>query len=425
MSSDLSHQDLPNQATVQGQQGTFPTGLSDHVNAGMTPEELSETKRYHTCHLVCRLLDTFLDLGVLASIVFFCATPFDAWLQSFHPFQSAWWRLPIFFLTITAIHLVLSFPLAYYAGFVLEHRFQLSRQSQLRWLARHLVKCSLSSGFGLLLVTTVFGIIWFFGTWWWCVAALVAFLFSIGVGQLAPVLILPLFYKIEKMTDPALTAQFHQLAAGTSLQIEGVYRMCLSKETVKANAMLAGLGRTRRVILGDTLITGFTADEVAVVLAHEIGHHVFRHIPKLIGLGMISSLLSLWFCDVVLRWQLATGEVIDYRQVPVSFLPLLMLLVTACSLIYTPLQNTLSRHFERQSDQFALQKTGNPDAFRSAFRKLAKLNKADPDPPVLQVWLFHDHPPISERLAYAEVEPTMLSDDREKHSTSLSCAKRL
>ena len=172
--------------------------------------------------------------------------------------------------------------------------------------------------------------------------------------------------------------------------------MDMSRETVKANAMLAGLGRTRRVIMGDTLLDGFTPDEIEVIFAHEIGHHVHRHIPKLIAAGMAFMLAGFWACDFVLRaWMQHTIGVVDYAAV-------LLLTLTAFSLLLEPVQNVLSRRYERQCDRYAIRRTGLREAYLSAFRKLAVLNKDDPCPNPIAVFLFHSHPPIAERLAMAE-----------------------
>jgi len=193
-----------------------------------------------------------------------------------------------------------------------------------------------------------------------------------------------------------------RLAEGTGLSIEGVYRMDLSSETTKANAMLAGLGRTRRVIMGDTLLDGFSADEIEVVFAHEIGHHVYRHIYKLIAVGVLLSAAGFWICDQILRsWASIGADGISYNQLPVASLPLLMFSLTVFSLLLEPPQNAISRHFERQCDRYALERIGQREAYLSAFRKLAQLNKDDPSPNPVAVFLFHSHPPIAERLAMA------------------------
>ena len=162
----------------------------------------------------------------------------------------------------------------------------------------------------------LYWVIWLAGPWWWLAAAAVFFVVSVILGQLLPVLVLPLFYKIERLDNAELAERMARLAAGTGLSIEGVYRMGLSEETVKANAMLAGLGRTRRVLMGDTLLDQFTSDEIEVIFAHEIGHHVFRHIRKMIVAGVLYSLLGFWICDRVLAWwvQMQYGAPVDAHQ---------------------------------------------------------------------------------------------------------------
>lgn len=219
-------------------------------------------------------------------------------------------------------------------------------------------------------------------------------------------LILPLFYKVEPLDDVALTSRFRRLCAETDLSIEGIYRMRLSSETAKVNAMLAGLGRTRRVILGDTLLDSFTPDEIEVVFAHEVGHHVFRHLRKLLAGGLVVSVVSFLLCDLALRQYLtSTGGGLEYATLPIHALSLIILVVSVFSLLLGPLQNAISRHFERQCDRYALDRTGMQDAYRSAFTKLAALNKADPDPHPLEVFLFHDHPRIAQRIARAKDAP--------------------
>jgi STE24 endopeptidase len=373
-------------------------------SAGLSGAELAEAQRYGRLELICTLADKGLDLAYLAVAALLLARPLDAWLQTAPWLQRNWsLRLSVLLILITAAHVCVSFPLSLYAGYVLEHRFGLSTQSFGRWLWRYAKRMILSLAFGLLLILGLYWLIWTTGPAWWLVAAGAFFVVSVLLGQLAPVLILPLFYRIDKLDAPELSECIAALAEGTGLSIEGVYRIRLSDETVKANAMLAGLGRTRRVLLGDTLLDGFTPEEIEVIFAHEIGHHVFRHIRKMIIAGLLSSAAGFWICDRLLagwlgHWQSA----VDYAAMPVYTLPMIMLILTALAMLFEPLHNFVSRHFERQADRYALTHTGRKDAYRSAFRKLARLNKDDPQPPWLDVVLFHSHPPIAERLAMAE-----------------------
>lgn len=374
-------------------------------SSGMTDDELAEAKRYGRYDLICMLADKAVDLAFLTAAALLLARPLDTWLQSYPvlgDYRSL--RLVVLLLIVTAAHATVSFPLSLYSGHILEHQFGLSRQTLGGWLWRYVKRNLLAVAFGAVMFLILFQVIWTVGPWWWLVAAGAFFVVSVLMGQLMPVLILPLFYKIEKLDDPELGQRMARLAKGTGLSIEGVYRMGMSEETVKANAMLAGLGRTRRVLLGDTLLDQFTGDEIEVILAHEIGHHVFHHIRKMIVAGIFYSAAGFWICDYLLADSIKSVDG-TYSQMPVHVLPLLMLVLTAFAMLLEPLQNAFSRRYERQSDRYALQRTGLVDAYRTAFRKLAKLNKDDPDPHWLDTLLFHSHPPIAERLAMAEETP--------------------
>ena len=374
------------------------------TDTGMSGGELAEAKRYGRLELSCAVADKAVDVVYLTIAAFLLAAPLDRWLQTYPLLARNWsLRLAALLLVVMAIHVAVSFPLSFYSGHLLEHRFQMSTQTFGRWLWRYVKRNVLALAFSLVLVLALYWLIWTWGRWWWLAAAAAFFVVTILLGQLMPVLILPLFYKIEKLDVPELTDRVARLAAGTGLSIEGVYRLDLSAETVKANAMLAGLGRTRRVLLGDTLLSGFTPEEIEVIFAHEIGHHVFRHIRKMLIAGVFYSAAGFWVCDRLLAvWMTRGGGRLDYARLPVDTLPLVLLILTLFGTLLEPLQNFVSRRYERQADRYALERTGLKDAYLSAFRKLAKLNKDDPNPHWLDVFLFHSHPPVAQRLAMAE-----------------------
>jgi STE24 endopeptidase len=377
---------------------------TDNESAGMTDDELMEARHYGRLELYCKLIDMTIDIAYIAMAAFLFAVPIDGWLNNFQlagRFSSV--RLLLLYLLMTGGHIIVSFPLSFFSGHVLQHQFHLSTQSFGAWLWRYVKRMCLSMALTMVLLLGLYWLIWTTGRMWWITAAGAFFLVSVLLGQLAPVLILPLFYKIEKLDVPELSQRLNSLSAGTGLSIEGVYRLDLSEETVKANAMLAGLGRTRRVLLGDTLLNNFSPDEISVIFAHEIGHHVFHHIRKLIVLGFIFSAVGFFICDRVLSSWAAIGQnSLDYSNMPVYTLPLLMFVLTVFGMLLEPLQNMAGRHFERQSDFYALKHSENREAYVSAFRKLAKINKDDPNPHPWEVFMFHSHPPIAERLSMAE-----------------------
>lgn len=376
-------------------------------HAGLSQENLTEAKQYGRLSLYCDLADRAIDLSYLSVASIWLGRPFDAWLAA-QPILADWrsLRLVALLLGLMAIHVAVSFPLSVYSGHVLEHRFGLSNQTFHGWLWRYTKHNLLGIAFAALLFLGLFWIIWTTGPWWWLVGTGAFFVVSIVMGRLVPVLILPLFYHIEKLDAPEVTDRVRRLAEGTGLSIEGVYRLDLSEETRKANAMLAGLGRTRRVLLGDTLLEEFAPEEIEVIFAHEIGHHAHRHIPKLIVAGVLLSAAGFFICDrAMVAWVGAWQGNFNYAELPVWALPIVMLVLSVFTMVLEPLQHGLSRAFERQADQYALQRTGNPEAYRSAFCKLARVNKADPDPFWLEEVLLHSHPSLAKRLAAADQVP--------------------
>ncbi|MBI84337.1 MAG: hypothetical protein CMJ81_14150 [Planctomycetaceae bacterium] len=368
----------------------------------MTEEQLAEAKRYSGEELKCNLADKAIDLLFLSVVALMLARPLDNWLRESLGLENLWLRLAAMYLVVTCAHFCVSFPLSFYSGHLLEHKYGLSHQTFRAWLWRYTKGIALTLTLGLLLTEGLYLVIFATHDFWWLAAAAAFFVVSIVLGQLAPVLIFPLFYKIEPLDDDQIGKRMEKLAGGTGLSIEGVYRMQMSEETAKANAMLAGLGTTRRVIMGDTLLDGFTHDEIDVVFAHEIGHHVHRHLRSMLVMGLVFSMAGFFLCHwIISSWWVSSGWTRELHE-HVYVWPMLMLITTLFLFTLAPIQNAISRHFERQSDRYALQRTGNPQAYRSAFTKLAKLNKDDPDPHPLEVFWLHSHPPISKRLAMAD-----------------------
>jgi STE24 endopeptidase len=367
-----------------------------------------EVKRYERDKLVTSVVALLLTLLVLAVMGLYGGPRLDRALRPWTG-DSPWIRLIVLGFLYAASLELLHLPLSFYSGFVLEHRYGLSNQTLAGWAWRKVKGYLVGGAIGLPLLLGLYALLWYSGPWWWLWATAGWLAVTLLLGQVMPVAILPLFYKVTPLDDAPLLERLRRLAHGTGLTVQGVYRLHLSAETRKANAALAGLGRTRRVLLGDTLLEQFTPEEIEVVFAHEVGHHVHRHLPKMIVASVFVSMAGFWLADLVLRH---TAASLGYPAAPPlaafqdpAALPLLMLVLTLFGLALSPLQNAVSRFFERQCDRYALERTRLPEAYRSAFTKLARLNKADPDPHPLVVWLFEDHPPIRERLALADAVP--------------------
>ena len=354
---------------------------------------------------------SFLDLGIAAvGLLIVFVTGLDKWLRnaiqgisflSWQPVQG-WYPLQIllYFLLAILVYQFITLPLAYYSGFVLPHRYGISTMSLKSWIN------DLCKGFGLGLVlevaaiTLIYGLLAFQPLTWWLWVAIIMLFFSVIMANLAPILLFPLFYKFTPLPEGELTQRLLTLTQRANTKVRGIYSMQMSNKTTAANAALMGLGNTRRVVVGDTMIDRYTVDEIEVVLAHELGHHVHSDIWKLIISQSLLMLGGLYIANLILHEVVAAGL---YRSLTdAATLPFFFLLTGVFSLIVMPISNSYSRLIEYQADEYALQSTHKVESFKSAMTRLANQNLAEIEPsPVVEI-LFHSHPSISKRLKHAE-----------------------
>jgi STE24 endopeptidase len=253
---------------------------------------------------------------------------------------------------------------------------------------------------GVLLLELLYWLLRTAGGWWWAWAAAAMALLGVVLTSLGPVLFIPLFYKLRRIDDPALAERLTAIAAAEGARVIGVYRMEMSAKTRRANAMVAGLGRTQRIILGDTLMDGFTPDEIAVVVAHEVAHYKHRDLWSGIAAGAALNVVGLFLASRVLDTLADRGPL--EGPADLAALPLLLLGLGVYALITMPLGNAYSRWRESRADREALHATALTAPFISAMRRLASLNLANPDPHPLVELLFYSHPSIQRRIAMAE-----------------------
>jgi STE24 endopeptidase len=293
-----------------------------------------------------------------------------------------------------------SLPIALYSGFVLEHRYGLSNERADRWLVDQVKSLALGFILSSAAAAIVYAAIRYSPQGWWLPAGLVLAAIVTGLANIAPVLLLPIFYRVKPLDRESLRVRLVGLADRAGAKVLGAYEWGLGEKTRKANAALAGLGTTRRILVSDTMLAEYTDDEIEVVLAHEIGHHVHGDIWKgiLFESGLI--LAGLYFAARVLD---GLAPPLGFRgSADVAAMPLLVLATGAVSFVMLPLAHAMSRGFERSADRFALALTRNPAAFVSAMRRLAAQNLAEEHPSKLVQMLFYSHPPVRERIAAAQ-----------------------
>jgi STE24 endopeptidase len=237
--------------------------------------------------------------------------------------------------------------------------------------------------------------------YWWLIAWAVFMGLFVLFAQLAPVILFPVFYKFEPLDNEELKRRLIVLSERAGTRVRGVYKWNLSEKSKKANAALTGLGATRRIILADTLLDHYSDDEIEAVLAHELGHHVHRHILKSIFVQAGITLLGFWLANAVLHYAVEQRNLFETMS-DFANLPLLILVSTVLSLLLMPALNAYSRFNERQADRYCFESVASVEPFISSMNKLAEQNLAEKTPSRWVEWLFHSHPAIARRVAAAE-----------------------
>ncbi|MGC1378749.1 MAG: M48 family metallopeptidase [Anaerolineales bacterium] len=367
----------------------------------LDPEKQQQAKQYARIKRRLWLVDTaFSALYALAWLAFGWAVGARVWLTSF--FANEWLLVPAFAALFGGIYFLLNLPLSYYAEFVLPHRFDQSNQTLKDWIVDQLKGLLIAVPLGIILIEGLYAFLRAFPDTWWLWAAGALLVFQVLLANLAPLVILPLFNKFVPLGDEhaELAERLMKLAQKANTKVQGVFTFDMSRRTKAANAALTGIGNTRRIILGDTLINEFTSDEIETVLAHELGHQVHRDISLLIGLGTITTLVGFYLVSLALTW--AVGVFHFNGPADVAALPAFGLVLGVYGLLTMPLENAFSRWRERLADEYALQVTGKKQAFASAFTRLANQNLSEVDPEKWVVFMFYDHPPLNERIKMIE-----------------------
>jgi len=371
--------------------------MADDLNPAQA--DSPEAQRYNRIRRWLGIADFVIGFAFLVILL---VTRWSDWLRDLAyrlGFQNYSLSLFMYLLLLLVISKALGMGLDYY-GFSLEQKFQLSTQKFRSWVWDE------AKGFlvGLVLGTVLVEILYFtLRQWpqhWWVLAWALFMGLFIVVAQLAPVVLFPIFYKFEPLDDEDLRRRLVVLSERAGTRVRGVYRWKLSEKSKKANAALTGLGATRRIILADTLLDNYTPEEIEAVLAHELGHHVHRHILKSIFVQAAITLFGFWAANWTLHYavdQHMFEELSDFAN-----LPLLALVSVVLSIVLMPALNAYSRFNERQADRYAFESIASVEPFISSMNKLAEQNLAERTPSKWVEWFFHSHPAISRRLAAAQ-----------------------
>lgn len=366
----------------------------------MEPSEAPEEARARGYHHR-RLALSLVDLAVAAAYLFAlvetrAAGRLGTWLA---PWTSRWWiQLALVLAALAGGYRLATLPLAWLGGFWLPRRYGLLHQPLGRWLWDATKAGLLGGALGLLAAEIVYGLLRL-TPWWWLRAAAIFLGGYALLALIAPVWLVPLFYRLTPLPDGDLKARLLALARRVGVPVAGIWVVDQSRKSRTANAAVTGLGRTRRILLFDTLIQEFTPDEVEAVLAHELAHQLHRDIPRGLLVQGALTLVTFWVIDRTLR--LGLGPLGLAGPGDIAGLPLFGLILLGAGLAALPVGNGWSRRVERQADRFALETIPDAGAFIRSMERLATLNLAQRAPHPLEEFLLYSHPSIGRRIASA------------------------
>ncbi len=366
----------------------------------MSPAEAPETARargYHRRQLLLSLAELALSAAYLIALIETRAAA--ALVDRLAAWTSWWWiQLAVVLLVLAAGYRLLALPLAWLRGFWLPRRYGLLHQPFGRWLWDGVKAALLGGALGLLAAEVVY-LLLHTTPWWWLWGAGV---FVVGYALLAlvaPIWLVPLFYRLTPLPNGDLERRLLALAARVGVPVTGAWVVDQSRKSRTANAAVTGLGRTRRILLFDTLLSEFTPDEIEAVLAHELAHQVHGDVRRGLLVQGGLTLLTFWVADFALRHGGARLGLAGPGDV--AGLPLFGLILLVVSLVALPLANGWSRHVERRADRFSLEAIADARAFIGAMERLATLNLAERDPHPLEEFVLYSHPSIGRRIAHA------------------------
>ncbi len=371
----------------------------EELNGGGTEAPRENAKRYNAIKVRLTVVDIAVNFLFITALAFSGISTFVV-TDVIAPHITHDYLAFLAFLAIVSIAGgIIGLPLDFYGSFIIEHRFGLSNQGIGRWAFERVKALLVNLAIGIPLSLIFFAFLRTAGRLWWLYLAATVFLLAIVLARLAPVIILPLFYKFEPLDEGPVTGSIRALVEKHGIPIRGIFTFNMSRDTKKANAGFTGIGKSRRVILSDTLMEEFTQPEILTVFAHELGHYVKRHILRGISFNGVVIFLALYLCG--LSYDLTWTRLGHASRQDIAALPVLFFYLTIFGLLLMPLSNYLSRRFEREADRFAIEITGDAGAFISSMDKLANMNLADREPNAAVEALFYSHPSISKRIAFA------------------------
>lgn len=370
----------------------------DMIHPLLDKEKQLQAKRYEKEKRLLGLASMTLSLVILLGFYF---SGLSALLANLQIGNSIIWTFLLYVLSFQTILIFFGLPLSFYSGYIHEHKWNFSNLTVKSWLWEQL------KGFlvGLILMIILLGLLfWIMAAYpqsWWLIAGLAFAFVSVILATIFPVVILPIFNKYTPVKNKELTDTLERILSEGGLRSSGFFKEDMSRQTKKENAFLAGLGKTRRVVLGDNLMENMSVPEIESIIAHEVGHYKNRHIWKNLVIGTLEGMIAFFILNLAMRS--IFSQFLTSTGWNLTLFPVFVILAGSISVfLFSPFSNALSRYFEKRADRYALENIQDKKAFMTAMAGLADRNLSNAYPEWWVKLLYYSHPPVGERLAMAE-----------------------
>lgn len=384
-------------------QNELPTSSDTTENIfPLSPERQTQLESYSQFVNIWRFVSFAVGIGALALILFTgLSAKFRDWAGKLKYKLLVFWGFLALFLIADYL---LNLPFSIYRSFVVEHEYGFSNQSFWQWWSDDLIALAINILILIIPMALFYWLVRRTRYWWaWFSAAMlpVAVFFIV----IAPVFISPLFNDFTELKDKQLESEILALAETAGIHGSDVFEVDASKQSNKINAYVTGMFNTKRIVLYDTMIKNFTTDEILFVMAHEMGHYVMNHVWWGVLLTMIGLVALLWLIDrlsrpLIRRYSRRFG--FDKLE-DIASLPLVLLLASVLTFVFSPIESGVSRYMEHQSDVYAVDMTTiDGDTAARTFEKLSAYNLSDPNPPAIIEFWFYSHPALSKRIAFVK-----------------------
>ena len=353
-----------------------------------------KSKKYNNLKLIFSIIEGVLSF-VFVAVILFCGLSGKLENEIRQVVSNDYLALFIFVFIFGIISSIISFPISFYKDFLMEHKYGLSNQNLKSYFWEKIKALMIGIPIILVLLSIFYFLLKNYSNNWWLIMGTVIVIFSVILSRLAPTLIFPLFYKFVELDNIELKEKVEKLCSDVGMKLDGLFQFDMSKNTKKGNAAFTGVGKSKRIILGDTLLENLSENEILSVLAHELGHFKLKHIWKGMFVGVFLNYLGLFVVDLIYT---KTFHHFGDWKYSLSALPLIILFLTIFSIVTSPISNILSRKHEREADDFASKMMNTSEYLKNGLHKLSEQNLGDEDPHPIVEFLFHSHPSTKRRI---------------------------